>query len=128
MRSPEVDFDVFEATTLADSDTSWRELRDAHAVAWTERNGGHWVITRHEEVAEAFTILESSSKVKYFGVSNQNPMQIELLTKFVKQKIHFNQLQLSITNTGMIDAGINVNMQIDRSVVRDGGILDSSFA
>lgn len=77
-----------------------------------------------EEVAEAFTILESSGKVKYFGVSNQNPMQIELLTKFVKQKIHFNQLQLSITNTGMIDAGINVNMHIDRGVNRDGGILD----
>jgi predicted oxidoreductase len=77
-----------------------------------------------EEVAEAFDILESSDKVKYFGVSNQNPMQIELLTKSVKQKIHFNQLQLSITNTGMIDAGINVNMQIDRSVVRDGSILD----
>ena len=77
-----------------------------------------------EEVAEAFTILENSGKVKYFGVSNQNPMQIELLTKFVKQKIHFNQLQLSITNTGMIDAGINVNMQIDRSINRDGSILD----
>jgi len=77
-----------------------------------------------EEVAEAFTILETSGKVKYFGVSNQNPMQIELLRKFVKQKIHFNQLQLSITNTGMIDAGINVNMQIDRSINRDGGILD----
>src|SRR5689334_18663912 len=77
-----------------------------------------------EEVAEAFTILQDSGKVRHFGVSNQNPMQIELLTKFVKQKIHFNQLQLSITNTGMIDAGINVNMQIDRSVVRDGSILD----
>ncbi len=77
-----------------------------------------------EEVAEAFTILETNGKVKYFGVSNQNPMQIELLCKFVKQKIHFNQLQLSITNTGMIDAGINVNMKIDRSINRDGGILD----
>ena len=77
-----------------------------------------------EEVAEAFTILETNGKVKYFGVSNQNPMQIELLCKFVKQKIHFNQLQLSITNTGMIDAGINVNMQINRSVDRDGSILD----
>jgi len=77
-----------------------------------------------EDVAEAFTILETSGKVKYFGVSNQNPMQIELLTKFVKQKIYFNQLQFSITNTGMIDAGINVNMEIDRSINRDGGILD----
>src|SRR5882724_2975346 len=77
-----------------------------------------------EEVAEAFTILQESGKVKYFGVSNQNPMQIELLTKFVKQPIIFNQLQLSITNTGMIDAGINVNMEIDSSIDRDGSILD----
>ena len=77
-----------------------------------------------EEVAEAFTILQDSGKVKYFGVSNQNPMQIELLTKYVKQPLIINQLQLSITNTGMIDAGINVNMKIDSSIVRDGSILD----
>ncbi|MDX2140517.1 MAG: aldo/keto reductase [Chloroflexota bacterium] len=77
-----------------------------------------------EEVAEAFTILHDSGKVRYFGVSNQNPMQIELLTKFVKQPIIFNQLQLSITNTGMIDAGLNVNMEIDPSIDRDGSILD----
>ena len=77
-----------------------------------------------EEVAEAFTILHDSGKVKYFGVSNQNPMQIELLTKFVKQPIIINQLQLSITNTGMIDTGINVNMKIDSSIDRDGSILD----
>jgi len=75
-------------------------------------------------VAEAFTILQNSGKVKYFGVSNQNPMQIELLKKYVPQKLIINQLQFSITNTGMIDAGVNVNMQIDRSVDRDGSILD----
>src|ERR1041385_8174565 len=56
-----------------------------------------------EEVAEAFTILQNSGKVRNFGVSNQNPMQIELLKKSVKQPLIFNQLQLSITNTGMID-------------------------
>ncbi|MBV5346697.1 aldo/keto reductase [bacterium] len=77
-----------------------------------------------EEVAEAFTILKDSGKVKYFGVSNQNPMQIELLTKFVKQPLIINQLQLSITNTGMMDAGMNVNMKIDPSINRDGSILD----
>ena len=77
-----------------------------------------------EEVAEAFTILETGGKVRHFGVSNQNPMQIELLSKFVKQKILFNQLQFSITNTGMVDAGINVNMEIDASIDRDGSILD----
>lgn len=77
-----------------------------------------------EEVAEAFTILQSNGKVRNFGVSNQNPMQIELLNKYVKQKIIINQLQLSITNTGMIDAGINVNMKVDGSIDRDGSILD----
>ncbi len=77
-----------------------------------------------EEVAEAFTVLENNGKVRHFGVSNQNPMQIELLRKYVKQKLLINQLQLSITNTGMIDAGLNVNMEIGRSVDRDGSILD----
>lgn len=77
-----------------------------------------------EEVAEAFAILHDSGKVKHFGVSNQNPMQIDLLTKSVQQRIVFNQLQFSITNTGMIDAGINVNMEVDPSINRDGSILD----
>ena len=51
-------------------------------------------------------------------------MQIELLNKFVKQPLIINQLQLSITNTGMIDSGINVNMEIDSGINRDGSILD----
>ncbi|MCX6080594.1 MAG: aldo/keto reductase [Chloroflexi bacterium] len=77
-----------------------------------------------EEVAETFTILQDSGKVKYFGVSNHNPMQIELLTEFMKQPIIINQLQLSITNTGMIDAGINANMKTEASINRDGSVLD----
>jgi predicted oxidoreductase len=77
-----------------------------------------------EEVADAFNILQESGKVRYFGVSNLNPMQIELLKKFVKQKLIINQLQLSITNTGMIDAGINVNTEFDGAIDRDGSILD----
>lgn len=77
-----------------------------------------------EEVAEAFDSLESSGKVRYFGVSNQKPMQIELLKKFVKQPLVTNQLQLSITNATMISNGINVNMENDPAVDRDGSILD----
>ncbi len=77
-----------------------------------------------QEVAEAFDTLQNSGKVKYFGVSNQNPMQIELLRRYVRQPIIANQLQLSIMFTGMIDRGINVNMKVDRSIDRDGGILD----
>ncbi len=77
-----------------------------------------------EEVAEAFTILQESGKVKYFGVSNQNPLQIELLKRYVQQPLVFNQLQFSITNTTMVDAGLNVNMENDPAVNRDGSILD----
>ncbi len=77
-----------------------------------------------DEVAEAFVELQQNGKVNNFGVSNQNPGQIELLQASLPMKLHANQLQLSITNTGMIDSGLNVNMQIDQSVVRDGGILE----
>jgi len=77
-----------------------------------------------EEVAEAFDILESSGKVRHFGVSNQNPMQIQLLQKYVKQPIVANQLQLSITNSTMISSGFNVNMENESAINRDGGILD----
>lgn len=77
-----------------------------------------------EEVAEAFNILQNNGKVRHFGVSNQNPMQIELLSRYLDQKLIINQLQFSITNTGMIDSGINVNMEIDSSINRDGSILD----
>lgn len=77
-----------------------------------------------EEVAEAFNILHKSGKVKYFGVSNQNPMQIELLKKYVEQDLLFNQLQLSIKRSGMIDTGFNVNMKVDNSLDHDGYILD----
>ena len=77
-----------------------------------------------EEVAAAFDQLESSGKVRHFGVSNQNPMQIQLLKKFVKQPIVANQLQLSITNATMISQGFNVNMENGAAVNRDGSILD----
>jgi len=77
-----------------------------------------------DEVAEAFDILESSGKVRHFGVSNQNPMQIQLLKKSVKQPIVANQLQISITNSTMISSGFNVNMENEAAVNRDGSILD----
>jgi predicted oxidoreductase len=47
-----------------------------------------------------------------------------LLQKYVKQRLIINQLQLSLTNTGMINRGLNVNMENPPSVDRDGGILE----
>ena len=77
-----------------------------------------------EEVAEAFDILYASGKVRHFGVSNQKPMQIQLLQKYLNQPIVANQLQLSVMNTTMIASGINVNTAFDSAVDRDGSILD----
>ncbi|MCL1858386.1 MAG: aldo/keto reductase [Oscillospiraceae bacterium] len=80
-----------------------------------------------EEVAEAFDILKKNGKVKFFGVSNQKPYQIELLQKYLNNvgiEIIINQLQLSVTHTGMIDSGINVNMKNGNSVNHDGDILE----
>ncbi|HAN21872.1 MAG: aldo/keto reductase [Clostridiales bacterium GWF2_36_10] len=77
-----------------------------------------------DEVAEAFDIIQSSGKVRNFGVSNQNSMQIQLLQKSLKQPIITNQLQLSITNVTMISSGINVNMENTAAVGRDGSVLD----
>ena len=77
-----------------------------------------------EEVAKAFDLLKSSGKVSHFGVSNQNPYQIELLQSYLDMPLCANQLQLSIMHAPMIQAGINVNMCNDSAVNRDGGVLD----
>ena len=79
-----------------------------------------------EEVAEAFDILESSGKVRSFGVSNQNLMQIELLKTAVKQPLIINQLQFSVTEAGLVTSGMNVNMKNPESVMHDGGLLEYS--
>jgi predicted oxidoreductase len=80
-----------------------------------------------EEVAAAFDTLEKSGKVRNFGVSNQTPGQVELLKKFVTQPLAFNQVQLSITHSPLIAAGISTNMAgLDQSIDRDNGILDYS--
>jgi len=76
------------------------------------------------EVAEAFELLHRTGQVRSFGVSNFNPLQIELLRRAVPYRLIVNQLQLSLTETGMIDSGFNVNTHFDGSVDHDGSILE----
>jgi predicted oxidoreductase len=79
-----------------------------------------------EEVAEAFAVLHKAGKVRHFGVSNHNPAQIRLLNKYLPDelKIVINQLQFSPTNTGMVNSGLNVNMENPPAVDRDGSVLE----
>ena len=77
-----------------------------------------------DQVAEAFDILHTSGKVRDFGVSNQNPMMMELLKKEVKQPLMINQLQLSAAFTPGFEAGFHVNMEGDKAALRDGSVFE----
>jgi predicted oxidoreductase len=77
-----------------------------------------------DEVAAAFDQLEQAGKVRYFGVSNHTPRQIDLLKQAVKQPLVVNQVQLSITHAPIIASGVATNMSgLDQSIDRDGGGL-----
>lgn len=76
-----------------------------------------------QEMAEAFALLKNQGKVRYFGVSNHNPAQINLLQQALEDTLLFNQLQLGLMHTPMIDQGINVNTQFDGAVDRDNSVL-----
>lgn len=78
-----------------------------------------------EEVAEAFDALEKAGKVRFFGVSNLMPMQIELLKKCVKQPLVINQVQLSLEQSQLIDQELYMNNKTtDMSFMMDGSALD----
>lgn len=79
-----------------------------------------------EEVAAAFEQLEKQGKVRYFGVSNHKPSQIDLLKQAVKQPLLVNQLQFGLKHTTMIDQGLHVNMNDSASINRDNSLIDYS--
>ena len=77
-----------------------------------------------DQVAEAFDLLYKQGKVRNFGVSNQNPMMMELLKKDVKQPLAVNQLQLSVAFTPGFESGFHVNMEDSQAAMRDGSIFE----
>ncbi|VNF04189.1 aldo/keto reductase family oxidoreductase [Streptococcus pneumoniae] len=77
-----------------------------------------------DQVAEAFDLLYKQGKVRDFGVSNQNPMMMELLKKDVKQPLAVNQLQLSAAFTPGFESAFHVNMEDSQAAMRDGRIFE----
>ena len=77
-----------------------------------------------DQVAEAFDLLYKQGKVRNFGVSNQNPMMMELLKKDVEQPLAVNQLQLSAAFTPGFESGFHVNMEDGQAAMRDGSIFE----
>ncbi|CJL47906.1 aldo/keto reductase family oxidoreductase [Streptococcus pneumoniae] len=77
-----------------------------------------------DQVAAAFNLLYKQGKVRDFGVSNQNPMMMELLKKDVKQPLAVNQLQLSAAFTPGFESAFHVNMEDSQAAMRDGSIFE----
>ena len=78
----------------------------------------------YQEVNEAFNYLYDKGLVKSFGVSNMNPMQIELYNKYLDHKVEHNQVQFSIVHSHMISEGLFVNMSETEASNRSGNMLE----
>lgn len=81
-------------------------------------------LMRPQQIARAFDELQSSGKVRAFGVSNFSAQQIDFLQSYVNQPLLINQLQLSATHCPAIDFGINVNTSAPEACDRTGGVLE----
>lgn len=66
-------------------------------------------LVQPEEVARAFDELETSGKVRAFGVSNHTPAQIELLKTAVRQPLTVNQVQFSLAHADLVAEGMTFN-------------------
>ena len=77
-----------------------------------------------EEVADAFETMKKEGKVLHFGVSNETPMEIELLRKYCRVPIEVNQMQFSIAHADICVQPIATNNHHFYAVDRDGGILN----
>ena len=81
----------------------------------------------YDEVNEAFNYLYDKGLVKEFGVSNMNPIQIELYNKKLDHKIKYNQVQFSLIHSHMISESLFVNMSEVESAMRSGTLIEYSM-
>lgn len=61
------------------------------------------------DVAAAFDELHTAGKVRYFGVSNHTPAQLELLRHYVRQPLVVNQLEFSLAQPALLVEGLSAN-------------------
>ena len=81
----------------------------------------------YDEVNDAFNYLYDKGLVKEFGVSNMNPIQIELYNKKLDHKIKYNQVQFSLIHSHMISESLFVNMSEVESAMRSGTLIEYSM-
>ncbi|MFY4773634.1 aldo/keto reductase [Metabacillus sp. RGM 3146] len=77
-----------------------------------------------EEVSEVLLQLKQSGKVRYFGVSNMNKSQMELLEDHLGEPLIVNQLEMSLNKLDWIDHGVHVNQKAGAQTQFSDGLLE----
>lgn len=77
-----------------------------------------------DEIAEAFTALMASGKVKHFGVSNMTSAQIRFLQKSITAPLIVNQLEMSLGRLDWLEQGILVNQKKGTEINFADGIME----
>ncbi|WJG09825.1 aldo/keto reductase [Aliiglaciecola sp. LCG003] len=62
-----------------------------------------------EEVADAFSRLKDSGKVKHFGLSNTNQQQMHFLQHYLDMPLVVNQIEMHLTHLNYLDDVVLVN-------------------
>jgi predicted oxidoreductase len=114
-------YDCSHEHILASVEGSLRRLQTDHIdVLLLHRPDA---LVQPEEVARAFDQLQSSGRVRHFGVSNHSLMQIELLKTAVSQPLVANQLEFNLLHSNLADVAIFTNQLSARFTAADG-LLD----
>lgn len=77
-----------------------------------------------DEVAEAFSKLKLSGKVKNFGVSNMSVSQIRFLQQALPDQIVVNQLEMNLAKLDWLDQAIHVNQEAGVGVHFSEGLME----
>ena len=60
-------------------------------------------LMNEKEIVDAIKMLQDEQLVKLFGVSNWNAFQLDTISKYIN--IHFNQIELSLTQSSALEDG-----------------------
>jgi predicted oxidoreductase len=100
-------FDFSHAHIVASAEATLRRLRTSYLDLYLLHRPD--VLVEPDEVARAFDELHHAGKVRWFGVSNHDRGQIELLRASLAQPLLVNQVELSLVHTHLLDAGVAAN-------------------
>lgn len=79
-----------------------------------------------DEVARAFDHLQSTGKVKHFGVSNMHAHQVSYLQSAINAPFITHQLEMSLLNTGWLDESVTAGMASGANEHFSPGIIEHS--